>query len=108
MLGSRRRRTSDLTNPISESYHPRTGQSAGYAPLVSPQLTGAPARITSAVLDRARATAAVLGAQQRQYAGSDRSIRPERFRVPDLQSQRVRAAAKAHGIDLGRWIAKHT
>jgi lysophospholipase L1-like esterase len=98
-----------LSNPISESYHPnRTGQSSGYAPLVSPLLTGAPARITAAVLDRARASAAALGAQQRAYAGSDRSIRPERFRVPDLHSQRVRAAAKAHGIDLDRWIAKHT
>jgi lysophospholipase L1-like esterase len=98
-----------LSNPVSESYHPnRTGQSSGYAPLVSPLLTGAPARISAAVLDRARASAAALAAQQRQYAGSDRSIRPERFRVPDLHSQRVREAAKAHGIDLERWIAQHT
>ena len=36
-----------LSNPISESYHPnRTGHSSGYAPLVSPLLTGAPARIS--------------------------------------------------------------
>jgi lysophospholipase L1-like esterase len=98
-----------LSNPVSESYHPnRTGQSSGYAPLVGPLLTGAPARISAAVLDRARASAAALAAQQRQYAGSDRSIRPERFRVPDLHSQRVREAAKAHGIDLERWIAQHT
>jgi lysophospholipase L1-like esterase len=98
-----------LSNPISESYHPnRTGQSSGYAPLVSPVLTGAPARITAAVFDRARSSAAALAAQQRQYADLDRTIRPERFRVPDLHSARVRAAAEAHGIDLERWIARHT
>ena len=98
-----------LSNPVSESYHPnRTGHSSGYAPLVSPLLTGAPARITAAVLDRAGSSAAAQAAQQRQYADLDRTIRPERFRVPDLHSARVRAAARAHGIDLERWIARHT
>jgi hypothetical protein len=75
---------------------------------VSPLLTGAPARISAAVLDRARASAGALAAQQRQYAALDRGVRPERFRVPDLHSPRVRAAARAHGIDLDRWIARHT
>ncbi len=33
-----------LSNPVSESYHPnRLGHSSGYAPLVGPLLTGAPA-----------------------------------------------------------------
>ena len=98
-----------LSNPVSESYHPnRTGQSSGYAPLVSPLLTGAPARISAAVLSRAAGSAAELAARQRQYAGLDRAIEPKLFRAPDLHSARVRAAARAHGIDLERWIATHT
>lgn len=98
-----------LSNPVSESYHPnRTGHSSGYAPLVSPLLVGAPARISAAVLARAAGSAATLAAQQRQYAAIDRTIAPERFGVPDLRSPRVRAAARAHDIDLDRWIARHT
>ena len=98
-----------LSNPVSESYHPnRTGQSAGYAPLVSPLLTGAPARISAAVVARAAGSAGALAAQQRKYAALDRTIEPKLFRAPDLHSARVRAAAKAHGIDLERWIAQHT
>jgi lysophospholipase L1-like esterase len=98
-----------LSNPISESYHPnRTGHASGYAPLVSPLLTGGPARISAAVLARAADSASALAAQQRQYAAADRSIRPAAFRVPDLHSQQVRAAARAHGIDLARWIRNHT
>jgi lysophospholipase L1-like esterase len=98
-----------LSNPVSESYHPnRAGQSSGYAPLVSPLLTGAPARITAAVLDRARSSAARLAAQQRTYADVDRAIRQELFRVPDLRSRAVKRAARAHGINLEHWIAAHT
>jgi len=98
-----------LSNPISESYHPnRTGHASGYAPLVSPLLTGGPARISAAVLARAADSAGALAAQKRQYAAGDRSIRPEVFRLPDLHSPEVRAAARAHGIDLARWIRNHT
>jgi lysophospholipase L1-like esterase len=98
-----------LSSPISESYHPnRAGQSSGYAPVVSPLLTGAPARITAAVLDRAGASAAALATRQRQYVAMDRTIAPEQFRLPDLHSTSVRHAATAHGIDLDRWIAQHT
>ena len=98
-----------LSNPISESYHPnRTGQSTGYAPLVSPMLTGAPARITAAVLETARSSAAALAAQQRQYAALDRTIEPDLFQAPDLNSPRVRKAAREHGINLEHWIAVHT
>jgi len=98
-----------LSYPVSESYHPnRAGHSSGYAPLVSPLLTGAAARITAAVVAQARRAAGAQAAQQRQYAALDRSVRPENFRVPDLRSPRVRAAARAHGIDLERWIRTHT
>jgi lysophospholipase L1-like esterase len=98
-----------LSNPISESYHPnRLGHSSGYTPLVSPLLTGAVARTSPAVLRRAAASADTLAAQQRQYAAADRSIRPETFRVPDLHSRAAREAARAHGIHIDRWIARHS
>ena len=98
-----------LSNPVSESYHPnRSGQSSGYAPLVSPLLAGGPARISAAILARAADSASVLAAQQRQYAAADRSIRPKLFRAPDLHSPEVRAAARAHGINLARWVRNHT
>ena len=96
-----------LSNPISESYHPKVaGHSSGYAPTVSPLLTGAPARITSRTLADARAAAGRYAAQQRRYADLDASIEPETFRAPDLTSPAVRRAARAHGIDLDRWLAR--
>jgi lysophospholipase L1-like esterase len=72
-----------LSNPISESYHPnRIGHASGYTPLVSPLLTGAGLRVTASVLAAARAQGPALAAQQRHYAATDRSIRPERFGTP--------------------------
>jgi lysophospholipase L1-like esterase len=72
-----------LSNPVSESYHPnRTGHASGFTPLVSPLLTGAGLTVTRTVLAAARAQGPALAAQQRQYAGADRSIEPERFRTP--------------------------
>ena len=72
-----------LSNPISESYHPnRTGHTSGYAPLVSPLLTGASLTVTQRVLAAARAQGPALAAHQRHYAAADRSIRPERFGTP--------------------------
>jgi len=72
-----------LSNPISESYHPnRTGHASGYAPLVSPLLTGASLTVTQRVLAAARAQGPALAAHQRHYAAADRSIRPERFGTP--------------------------
>jgi lysophospholipase L1-like esterase len=72
-----------LSNPISESYHPnRTGHASGYAPLVSPLLTGTGLTVTKSVLAAARAQAPSLTARQRPYAAADRSIRPERFGTP--------------------------
>jgi hypothetical protein len=101
-----------LSNPISESYHPnRTGHSSGYAPLVSPLLTGAPARITAAVLESAGSSAAALAVQQRQYAALDRTIRPEQFRVPDLQwpvAYRYPDVVYAQRLDLAVQPVSHT
>jgi lysophospholipase L1-like esterase len=71
-----------LSNPVSESYHPnRTGHASGYAPLVSPMLTGTSVTVTAAVLRAARAQGPFLAAQQRQYAAADRRIQPETFRI---------------------------
>jgi len=98
-----------LSNPISESYHPKVvGHSSGYAPTVSPLLTGAPARVTPGVLADARSSADALAAQQRQYADADRAIRPEVVRVPDVTSPAFRRAAREHGIDYGKWLARNT
>ena len=92
-----------LSNPVSESYHPnRTGQSAGYAPVVTAGLAGTPSvsalRVASpggTATGRTR-----LEAQQRRYAAQDRAIRPQTFRVPDLDSPAVRRAAERAGVDL--------
>ncbi|MCW2796442.1 SGNH/GDSL hydrolase family protein [Nocardioides sp.] len=99
-----------LSNPVSESYHPnKLGHSSGYTPLVSPLLTGAPARAVSpTVLRAAAASADALAAQQRQYAVADRSIKPESFRAPDLTSHRVKVAARQHHINIARWVANHS
>ena len=96
-----------LSNPISESYHPnRLGHSSGYAPLVSPLLTGAAARSSATTSYAARVPAAEIAASQRQYAAQDASIQPLEFRLPDLSSPAFRAAARRHGIDVQRWLAR--
>jgi lysophospholipase L1-like esterase len=97
-----------LSNPISESYHPnRLGHSSGYAPTVSPLLTGAPARISPQTFADARSNADELAAQQRQYADVDASIEQESFRAPDLTTPAARRAAREHGINIKRWLARH-
>jgi lysophospholipase L1-like esterase len=97
-----------LSNPVSDSYHPNaTGHSSGYAPVVGGVL-GFAFAATPAVLQAARAQGADLAAQERPYAALDRTVQPEQFQAPDLHSQRVRKAARAHGINLENWIAQHT
>jgi hypothetical protein len=97
-----------LSNPISESYHPnRDGQASGYAPTVSPVLTGAGFTASASTLRTAAASAGELAAQQREYAALDASIEPDTFRAPDLTSPAIRRAAREHGIDLDRWLARH-
>lgn len=98
-----------LSNPISESYHPnRAGHSSGYTPSVSPLLTGASVAVSAATMRRAALTADALAVQQREFAGQDASIRPTGFRAPDLTTERARAAARRAGIDLDRWLARHS
>ena len=97
-----------LSNPVSESYHPKVvGHSSGYAPTVSPLLTGAPARLTRQTFADALASGDELAAQQRQYAEADAAIRPQAFRAPDLTTPAARRAAREHGINIKRWLARH-
>jgi lysophospholipase L1-like esterase len=96
-----------LSNPISESYHPnRLGHSSGYAPLLDPVLTGVAGRTTPKAY-RARVPAVRIAASQRRYAAADKRIRPARFRPPDLTTPAARVAARRHGIDIERWLARH-
>jgi len=97
-----------LSNPISESYHPnRTGHASGYAPLVSPLLTGATLTVSATTLRTAAASGDGLAARQRAYAGQDSSIVPEPFAAPDPTSPEARTAARRAGVDLDRWLARH-
>jgi len=95
-----------FSNPISESYHPnRSGQSSGYAPLVSTPLTGATLAITAATQQKAAAAGPSLAAQQRAYADQDSTIEPEVVRAPDRAQ--LRRIARSKGIDFDRWAARH-
>ncbi|WP_067439758.1 SGNH/GDSL hydrolase family protein [Nocardioides jensenii] len=97
-----------LSNPISESYHPnKAGHASGYAPVVSPLLTGASLKVDAATLAAAAGSADELAERQRAYAAADSTIEPEVFRLPDLDSPRARAAARRAGIDIDRWVARH-
>jgi lysophospholipase L1-like esterase len=90
-----------LSYPTSESYHPnRLGHSAGYTPVVGPQLTGSQVTLTTTSLQEAVASADRLAAQQRTHSADDRRIRPERFVPPDLHSAAARAAAARAGVNL--------
>lgn len=96
-----------LSNPISESFHPKAvGHSSGYAPTVSPVLTGAALRVTRRTIRAAQGSGDELAAQQRQYAAADRSIRPRLFRLPDLDSKQARLAARRAGVDIDRFVAR--
>jgi len=89
-----------LSNPIQESYHPNVaGQVSGYTPVVA----GAAGVLTASSVDtQAAAEAAAPGwaREQRAYADLDRTIRVRTVTAPDLDSPRVRAAARAYGVDL--------
>lgn len=90
-----------LSSPVSESYHPnRLGHSAGYAPLVGTALTGSALAVTSSTVQVAVADGPAQAARQQRHAAVDRGIRPEVFRVPDLTSPQVVAAAARAGVDL--------
>ena len=92
---------------IEESYHPnRSGHASGYAPTVSPVLTGSALRVTSALTREAAANADELAAQQRRYVEADRRITPKEFRAPDFTSRRAKVAARKAGINLERWLER--
>ena len=96
-----------LSNPVSESYHPnKPGHSSGYTPTVSPLLTGATVTVTRSTLAAAAAQSDELAAQQRAYADVDASIEPEVVRGFDVTSSRARELARAHGVDLDRWLVR--
>ncbi len=90
-----------LSNPVSDSYHPNVaGHASGYTPVVSGVLTTAPVTVTAAIELRAEAGSAAQTSLQRRYAAQDAAITPKDVVAPDLTSPRVRAAAKAAGVDL--------
>jgi hypothetical protein len=78
-----------LSNPLSESYHPkRSGHRKGYLRIVSRRLTGTAVTVSPAALSRATASAEQLAAQQRTYAERDRAIEPEPVSPPTWQRRR--------------------
>ena len=90
-----------LSNPIVESYHPKTtGHAYGYTPTVSPVLTGATVTVGRALMRESAASADELAATQEQYAAADAAIEPAEFRAPDLDSRKARRAARRAGVDL--------
>jgi len=90
-----------LSSPVSDSYHPNsTGHASGYAPVVGSSLTGAPLTVTAATVQLAEASAEQQAARQRPRAALDRRITAKHFRLPDLSSAQVRAAAARAGVDL--------
>lgn len=90
-----------LSNPTGESFHPnRLGHSSGYTPLVGPALTGSPVAARTLSTRSAADLSTRLASQQRRYAGLDRTIRPQRFSLPDLSSPEMTRAAARAGVNL--------
>lgn len=90
-----------LSNPIENSYHPNVaGHASGYVPTVSTPLTGSALKVGAATQKRAAASSERLAAQQRTYAAADSRIKPQVVKVPDLSSERIKAAAARAGVDL--------
>ena len=97
-----------LSNPISESYHPKaTGHASGYTPDREPAADRRRRRRhrarSSPPRPRARDEQAAL---QQQYADADRSIEPEVVLAPDLTTPEARRAARQAGVDIDRFIAR--
>jgi lysophospholipase L1-like esterase len=96
-----------LSSPVSESYHPKaTGHAGGYTPVVSPLLTGAAVTVTARLVADSAASGDEQAALQRTYADADAQIEPETFVAPDLTTPEARRAARRHGIDIDRFIAR--
>ena len=91
-----------FSSPISESYHPnRAGHADGLTPLVSGPMGAGTVSVTPDVVAAAAASSDDQAERQRGYAASDRTVRPKEFVAPDLDSPRIKAAARAAGVDLG-------
>jgi lysophospholipase L1-like esterase len=92
----------NLSATVVESYHPnKAGHASGYAPTVSPYVTGSTLTVTGRTLRTASRTADAQAALQRGYADLDAAIEPAVVRAPDLTTARARAAAERAGVDLG-------
>ena len=90
-----------LSSPTVESYHPnRLGHADGYAQLIGSTLAGATVRVGTFTTQEAEELSGELATQQRRYAPQDRTIRPKQFKVPDLESPEIKAAAARAGVDL--------
>ena len=90
-----------LSSPTSESFHPnRAGHSAGYAPLVGSALSGSTLPVAPLSTEQAAVSSKRLAVQQRAYAAQDRTIRPKVFKIPNLQSREIKAAAARAGVNL--------
>ena len=95
-----------LSNPISESYHPKAnGHAGGYTPTVSPVLTGAAVAVSAQVVADSTASGDAQAQLQQQYAAADRAIEPEVVLAPDLTTPEARRAARRAGIDIDRFLA---
>jgi hypothetical protein len=96
-----------LSNPVSESYHPKvSGHANGYTPTVSPLLTGAAVAVTSQVMADSAASGDDQAALQQQYADADRTIEPEVVVAPDLTTPAARKAARRAGVDIERFVER--
>ncbi|MDN5892496.1 MAG: SGNH/GDSL hydrolase family protein [Nocardioides sp.] len=96
-----------LSSPISESFHPNSlGHSSGYAPTVSPVLTGAALKVDPALVAVANGQAEDLAATQRKYADRDAAIEPETFVAPDLESPAAKTAARKAGVDIDAFVER--
>jgi hypothetical protein len=87
--------------PVGESYHPnRRGHALGYTPLVGTALAGSPVTANPASVQQTVSWATRLTRQQRSYAAQDRRIRPQVFKIPNLDSAKIKKAAARAGVDL--------
>jgi len=90
-----------LSSPTSESFHPnRAGHASGYSLLVASALSQSTLPVAPLSTQQAAVQSQRLAAQQRAYATQDRTIRPKTFKIPNLQSREIKAAAVRAGVNL--------
>ena len=95
-----------LSRPITESYHPnRAGHRHGYAPVVRRRL-GVTAVEEPPGGDRGLLAAPPAVTTPVPSPAHDDLRRREGVRAPDLTGPRAARAARAHGVDLERWLRR--